>query len=133
MFKEDLALIRDYCEDDKAFIVKSWSKGIYYGNKWFRSIDFDAFWAAYPPLIEKLIVRSKIRIASLKEDPQVILAFCVTEKDDTIMHFIFTKYAFRNIGLARWLYPKTITTFTHLTETAYSLWPEGTKFDPFKL
>jgi hypothetical protein len=72
-------------------------------------------------------------VACLKEDPDVILGYSVT--DGTRIHWVHLKAAWRGIGLARSLIPKNADSASHMTKIGLAItkkYPQ-IKFRPFSL
>jgi hypothetical protein len=138
MNKSELILIRDYNkENDKAFVIATWLRGLYYGDTWFALIKKQTFMNYYAKLIEMLIdgQTTKIKVACLKEDPTVIIGYVVLSRNhDNILHWAHVKKPFRGIGVAKDLTPKSVNTVTHLTKPGVSILKKKEwLFNPFLL
>lgn len=122
-------------EKDRPFVLSTFLKGLYYGESWFRLINKDVFMTCYHSFLEKFLDSPgvQVTIACLVEDPEVIIGYSVTT--NTVLHFIFVKKAWRNIGVAKMLLPKTVSAVTHLTDLGKKLLPKlpGAEFNPFLL
>jgi hypothetical protein len=131
MNKKDLVAIRPFEENDRNLIYVTWLKGLRFGNDWFESIPQDIYFENYHKVIDSILIRPKIEIniACLKDDPSVILGYVVFESD--ILHYLFVKPVWRNIGIARDLCPKNIKTTTHLTSLGQAIMPKHITFNPF--
>lgn len=134
--KEDLnqlIQIRQGREDDRAFIMATWLRGLYYGNPWFKEIEKDNFMKNYHQIITKVLTKPdiSINIASLKDDEDVILGYSITEPK--ILHWIFVKETFRRIGIGKALIPQDTDVTTHLTIMGKKLKPMKMQFDPFSI
>lgn len=130
----DLITYRNAVISDKPFILATWLKGLRFGNSWYRLIDDKAYFKVYHAVIESLLTKPGviIKVACLKEDEQVILGYSVFEGNRA--HWVQVKKAWRNIGIARSLLPKEITTVSHLTETGKSIiLKKKWLFNPFML
>jgi hypothetical protein len=133
--KEDLIAIRPYKEEDKNFILATFLRGVYYGDSWFSLIPKNIFMAHYHIFAENLIARPgvSIRIACLKEDPEVILGYSISKGD--AIDWVFVKNAWRGIGIAKSLVPDGVKFVTHLTKSGLAIikkHPE-VQFNPFAL
>lgn len=131
--KADLIEIRDYLPGDHNFILATWLRGLRYGNEWFSLIDSDAYYENYEKVIKAILTRPNtvVRVASLKDDPEVILGYSVYADD--VLDWVFVKKAWRNIKIAKSLMPSTVKVVTHLTKTGVSMlkkYPE-VRFNPF--
>jgi hypothetical protein len=140
--KSNLVAIREVVADDKAFILATFLRGLYYGDGWFRDIPKDIFMKEYHKLAEHLLTKegTQIVVACLREDHDVILSYAILgwepyAKSPNKLHFVFTKSAWRKIGLAKSLVPNTINTVTHLTKTGQMLMKKHPSiiFNPFAL
>lgn len=134
MKSSDLIAIRDAVDADKPFILATWLRGLRFGNDWFLTIDPKAYFKSYHDVIANIINKSHttIKIACLKEDPNVILGYCVY--NNNAIHWVFVKKAWRSIGIAKNLVPENIKTVTHITDVGKSITiKKGYTFNPFAL
>lgn len=118
--KRDLIVFRDGIEHDYPLIFASWLKGLYYGNQLYGDIPSELYYAVYHQVVEQLLKTAKVKIAALKEDPDVILGYSVY--DGNTLHWVFVKNAWRGIGLGRDLIPPELSTITHLTKVGRAIW-----------
>ena len=127
---------RDYLESDKNFIFASWLRGLYYGNSLFREMNKDVFMSNYHKVIEQILAldSTKIKVACLEEDPEVILGYAVLG-GPTRLHWVFVKSHWRGILIAESLIPPTVDTVTHITKSGLSLLRKhpNVQFNPFAL
>lgn len=131
MNKSDLFLVRDGVEDDRPFIFATMLRGLFYGDSWFSEVPKAIFMQEYHGIVERLLDTAEIRVACLKDDPEVILGYALINAPDTV-HFVFIKKAFRGIGIAKSLVPLTVTNTTHLTKAGLSIIKrKGIVFNPF--
>lgn len=135
--KRDLIAIRPYTPADYNFILATWLRGLYYGDSWFSLIPKDVFMKHYHNVIESLLSlpTTKVKIACLRDDPEVILGYVVVNQDDTVLHFCFIKKAWRAIGIARSLVSPSTKTVTHLTKLGQILLRKKPEivFNPFTI
>lgn len=113
--------IRDYKPEDKAFIMATWLRGIYYGDSWFSQVPKQIFMDNYKKFLEVLIDKGTVKIACLIEDKDVILGYSVLSKDFSVIHWVFVKSAFRNQGIGRSLVPQYPSSVSHLTKLGKEL------------
>lgn len=130
----ELIVLRPWNPDtDKPFVMSTWIKGLYYGDSWFSLIPKDVFMSNYHPFLERLLDSPgvEVTVACLVEDPDVIVGYSVTT--NTALHWVFCKKAWRRIGVARLLLPKTVSAVSHLTDLGRKLLPAlpGAIFNPF--
>lgn len=129
MTKKELVTQRDAEYTDMPFIYRSILMGTYHGNRpakgmkidsrypvdFFSSIDQDTFMKEYHNFLELQFIRegTKIRIACLVEDNDVIVGFSVFLRET--LHFVFVKPDWRRIGIANDLIPSEINNVSGFT------------------
>lgn len=132
---EALIYIRDYVPGDKNFVMATFLRGLYYGESWFTCIPKDIFMINYKNIAEIMVENPKniIKVACLKEDPDVILGYSLLSADYMTVHWIFVKSSWRKQGIGRALMPSSPTIVTHLSELGKKLLPKlnGAIFNPF--
>lgn len=139
MQKADLIAMRGYLPEDENFIYKTWLDGLKYGNSpnkldqdtdesnehWFKyafeEIEYKTFCEKYRKIINHILSKSgvSVKLACLKEDPGVIVGYSVADRD--ILHWVYVKVAWRNIGIASDLVPDNVTYVTHLTKPGIAI------------
>ncbi len=133
--KNDLVTLRDFQPADKNFILSTWLKGLRYGNDWFEAIESKIYFEFYHNVIEIILSRpdTVVKVACLKDDPEVILGYSVYAGNR--LDWIFVKKAWRSIGIAKSLVPESITIVSHLTTVGKSILRKrpGVLFNPFSL
>jgi hypothetical protein len=125
----NMILVRDVREEDLPLIYSTWLLGLYHGCDWFGRIKKDSFFANYKVSLEKRLPHCTIKVASLKEDPDVILGYVCYRGN--VLDWLFVKKAWRKMGIAKMLMPQNINVCTHLTKVGRSLKPKEWDFDPF--
>lgn len=132
---EGLYNIRDYVESDKNFILATFLRGVYYGETWFSMIPKQIFMDNYKKVAEHLVKTSTIKVACLKEDPEVILGYSILSNDQQNIHWVYVKAAWRLKGIARSLTPKYPGVITHLSKVGILLLSKfkNVTFNPFAL
>ncbi len=122
-------------QNDLNFICSTWLRGLYYGNSWFREIDKDLFMENYNKVVHSILSKENVeaRISCLKEDPDTILGYAILEPQRNAIHWLYTKDAWRKLGIAKHLLgnKEKWQTVTHLTELGKSIKPKHYKFNPF--
>lgn len=125
MQKADLVVIRDYMTEDLSFIMSTWLRGMYHGDSWFSQVPKNIFMECYHRVLENLLARpeTKVKVACLKDDPSVILGYSVFRniQNVTILDYVFVKFAWRTIGIAKSLIPENLYAVTHLTKAGASI------------
>ena len=130
--KTNLIDVRPGVNADRAFIISTWLKGLRFGNAWYGLIESATYYQVYHLVIETLLDKpeTKIDVACLKDDPEVILGFAVHDKQR--LHWVHVKRAWRKIGIAKRVVPKNTKTVSHLTEVGRVLMlKHDLKFNPF--
>lgn len=96
--------IRDADESDINFIFNSWLRGFRQGSLC-KHVDNTVYFSEQHKLVEKLLKRCKVRIATSPDNPADILGYMVYEHIDGIftLHFCYTKHTFRALGVLRQL------------------------------
>ena len=134
---EQLCEIRDYRPKDEAFIMTTFLRGVYYGNSWFSLIPKRIFMENYRKIAAALLQKptTTVKVACLKEDPDVILGYSILSSNFTTVHFVFVKKPWRGLGLGRALTPALASQATHLTNLGRILLPklESCVFNPFSI
>jgi hypothetical protein len=128
-------LIRDLRVGYMDFIYANWLNSLRQGNDYFKLIDSVAYYLTYKKFLRLVLERplTRISMASLADNPDVLLGFVVTEEQT--LHYIYVPKESRHIGIARSLagMPKS---FTHLTRTGMKIWNKPAYkhlvFNPFQ-
>ncbi len=123
MTRDELMVVRPYIESDKNFIMATFLRGLYYGDSWFSEIPKSVFMSHYHKVIEFLLDKdtTEIKIACLKDDPEVILGYSILTPSTNVVHFVFCKKSWRAIGIAKALVPDSTKVATHLTKLGLSI------------
>lgn len=134
MNRSELIAVRDALPSDRNFILATWLRGIFYGDSWYSEVPKNIFMEQYHKVVEYIISnpKTRVKVACLKEDPEVILGYAVLNQDQTALNFVFVKKSWRTIGIAKQLVPLTVTTVTNLTKVGLSISKrKGLHFNPF--
>lgn len=127
--------IRHPKESDISFIMATWLRGLYYGESWFSEIPKNIFMSNYKKIAQATLISPKVevRVACLKEDPDVILGYSIVSKNQEAVIWTFVKTAWRRQGIGKSLIPSNPKYVTHLTALGKTLMPKlpATKFNPF--
>lgn len=133
--KSELITTRPGKMEDASFIFATWLRGLYHGDSWFKIIPKKIFMENYHRVVEKILSSPgvEVKVACLKDDPDVILGYSVYKEDR--LHWIFVKISWRNIGIAKSLAPQNVLTITHLTKVGLNIMRKYPKliFNPFAL
>ncbi len=127
--------VRDMVDGDKSFIMATFLRGLYYGDSWFSLVPKDIFMKNYKTMAESVVDNRKavIKVACLKEDPNVIIGYSILSSDYQAIIWCFVKKAWRERGIGRSLLPQYPTAATHLTVLGKTLMHKypGIVFNPF--
>lgn len=127
--------IRDYRPTDEAYVISTFLKGNYYGHSFFRTIPQDVFFSNYRKIAEHFTRSGKatIKIACLKEDPDVAIGCSIMSTDFQILHWVHVKTPFRKHGIGRSLVPAHPRSVSHMNDLGFNLLHKlpNTIFDPF--
>ena len=127
--QKDLISIRDYNSTDRNFILATWLRGMYYGDTMFSHIPKNIFMENYHRILERFLLAPGviIKIACLKDEPEVILGYSVSRKlqhgeaDVVVLDWMFVKSAWRKIGIGKLLIPNRVNACTHLTKVGLAI------------
>lgn len=129
--------VRDGKKEDHNFILATFLRGLYYGDSWFSLMPKDLFMANYKKVIEILLNSPKVtvKVACLREDPDVILGYSILSADYQNIHWVYVKSAWRKKGIAKALLPQYPTAVTHLSSLGKQLMLKfpNTVFNPFAI
>jgi hypothetical protein len=139
---KEAIVVRSYTNLDRNFILATWLRGLYYGDTWYSAIPKAIFMENYHRILERFLAHPSvtIKVACLKEDPEIILGYSVTrlikhgEADISVLDWIFVKSAWRKIGVAGMLLPSRLNAVTHITKTGLSILKQklpNVIFNPF--
>ena len=125
MRKEDILDIRPFKKEDEPFIYSTWLQNLYVNTRWRTPPTRRAFFK-YHDVIEHILRKpnTKVDVCCLKDDPDVIVGYCVHEKTpvDVILHWIYVRGDWQRKGIAYDLAPKHITVVTHMTKIGERIW-----------
>ena len=96
--------LRTLTEEDKPFIFNSWLKSYrfsHFGEKITNTIYFED----HHKIIENILKKAKVVVACNEEDPSQVYGYIVggAEEGIFILHFIYVKHTFRNMGIGKTL------------------------------
>lgn len=135
---ENMWTIREPNKKDIAFIYATWLNSLYY-DSWFKGIQKSVYFDNYKKVIDHILSYAKVSISCLKEDPNTILGYLVSEDPDVI-HYLFVKEAFRRFGIAKSLFDHNFISpermlITHRTRQANQILNTKSQFtyNPFLL
>lgn len=130
-FDEHL-MIREVKPEDLNFIYATWLRGLYHGNDFYNQIDKQSFFKNYQAYLDRLfrMPAISVRVAAFQDDPDTLVCYGVFSNHT--LHWIFTKPAWRKMGIAkRLLGDYKIEQVSHLTKVGKAIKPREWKFNPF--
>lgn len=96
-----MIILREAADTDRNFITGTWTRGARFSNEYFKAMDSDAYYALHAKLMVGLANTSKIIIACLQAEPDVIIGYAIGS--ELVLHWLYVKPAFRKAGIARTL------------------------------
>lgn len=134
----DKWILREPKDSDLSFIYATWLNSYHY-DSWTKQIQKSVFFENYKLVIDEILLNSKIKIACLPIDHDIILGYLVYDEPN-ILHYCFVKNDFRQFGIANSLIAESLSvkasiTITHRTKTLLSIIraKQNITFNPFKL
>jgi len=131
--------IRSVEKNDYPLIFNSWLKSL---SKSFSLMDKDMYYQGQHRLIERLLQTSKCHVAVDSEDESIIVGYLVESalQDVNVVHYIYVKKDFRNMGIAENLlenaniHKGSNIIYTHATVSGVALAQVyGAFYNPFLL
>lgn len=133
--------LRPYSQDDIPFIQSSWGSSYYGGINYRAMLGPDEFHHFHRPIRDRFFKRpdSAVIVCCAVEDPKLIMSWMAVERPNgtemMIIHYIYTKEAFKNEGLATKLLSSLNATreifYSHSTEKIEKIinrsWPKYEK------
>lgn len=121
--------VRPAAPTDLPFIYSTWLRSLYWNHPYYGLIDKKTYFDHYKVVIERLVADSEVSVFCLKSSPDVILGYCVWQRNR--LHWIYVKRAWRRFGIGKRLVPPGIDTVSHLSPLGLKLKPPSWKFNPF--
>jgi len=105
MDKGPLKKTRELKESDENFLFSSYLKSFRCSSDNLRMSN-DIYYYNFKKLINKLIEKSKVVILCDDEDDDLVYGYCIYDsfEEILILHYVYIRYTFRKLGLARYLY-----------------------------
>lgn len=116
-----------------ALIYSKWLRSLRFGNPLFKKMESNEYYKNYHLYLENLLKKpdSVVRLAALTDDRDVVLGFAVSRED--VLDYVHVHKDYRKIGIGSALFPKSTTTFTHITMTALKIWQENERYKSLNL
>lgn len=93
--------IREVRPSDINFIYATWLRSFRYGSTLGKSLTNTVFFFEYNKVIDNLLSKSTVLVACLENDEEIVFGYIVYEED--IIHYVFIKESFRQMGIAKML------------------------------
>lgn len=102
--------IREVTQADRPLIFATWLRAYRHGSHFPRRIRDGIFFAAHHDIVEELLARSNVRVATPPDEPEVVLGWSAVETleppdastpSPVAVHFVYVKPPFRRAGVAR--------------------------------
>jgi len=109
--------VRNYKQTDHNYLLNSWLKcNRYEGDN--KQLNSETYYKTYEPLYKKLIKQSKILIACMAEDVDVILGYVVylQLEDTTVLFHLQVKKEIQLKGIAKLLLSSAGSPLKFITE-----------------
>ena len=100
--------IREAIGSDLPFIFDTFLKSYKMNSVIGKACRNGVFFDNYRLILDQILDESSILVACHKDEPTVIFGYIIHDK--SILHYIFIKEAFRNLGLAKALYMEGLKT-----------------------
>ena len=116
---EDLVELRIAGDEDLNFIRHSWLRSLHSFGHGRTDITTKQFFSGHSKLVNKCLERSFCLLATPNNMENIIVGYVVWEpgSDTSLLHYVYTKSDYRNMGLASFLI-ETVRGDTKLIATA---------------
>lgn len=99
---DDLPItLREPTADDLGYLFSSWLKSAR-GEGAHRHMANDVYFGAMKPRVTEALRRGRIVVACNPDDPWAIYGWICFEP--SVIHYVYVKYTFRHLGVARRLF-----------------------------
>lgn len=125
--------IRPATEADISFLFNSWLKS-YKASPAVKSVPGAVYFDAQHKVLEQIFKRSQVLVACAPTDHNQIFGYCCTEIVDgvNILHYAYTKEAFRRMGLQALLLEEAKLTDSYFYSHYTKLFAEQIRRNNFK-
>lgn len=95
--------LRPATSEDMPFFYSATLQSHFYSSPSCSNVLPSIYYPEHKKTLQRLLERPSIflTIACLKDDPQVILGFMLSEARENVLHYMYVKRAFRRFGVAR--------------------------------
>lgn len=88
-------------ESDFNFIISTWLRSYRHASYFAKRITDKVYYKYQNEICKQLLSKAIVWVACDKEDENVIYAYTVIDPNSLCVHFMYTKSAFRQLGLAK--------------------------------
>ncbi len=108
--------IRPAKKEDIPFIYSTWTKSYKYGSVLGKSCSGDVFFPEYNRVIDWILSQPNVSIEISCDPDQIDVIFGYAVFQHEVLHYVFVKEAFWNLGIGKSLLNRSnIQFFTHKT------------------
>jgi GNAT superfamily N-acetyltransferase len=128
--------LRGMRDEDRNYVLSSWLRSYAAKGRDARDyVEHARFFDDYAPIVRSLLDRSQVIVASLREEPDVIVGWASVEGD--ALHYVLVKPRWRRLGVARWMlndFAALPVAYTHRTSDAMRCpIPDGWSYRRFRV
>lgn len=118
----------------RSYADSPWARAMTHREDWRRGITSPAYWSGHHALIDQLLSRATLTIATWPEDTWTIVGFACTEGD--VVHYVYVTQDYRRGGVAKRLLESfdgmVRVRFSHLSRACLALpIPAHWTYDPY--
>lgn len=124
-------LVRIATPEDLVFIRSSWKTDAWKSSSAGKRMSHRVFAEGMTSRIARLIPKSTLYVAYLKEVPDEVLGWLCLEDD--VIHYVYVKAAYRRHGIAKGLCDGKVRWYSHATNETGKAFMESVKaqYNPF--
>lgn len=132
---------RPMTDTDTSFVFSTWLKS-YRHSDFAKHMSNDVFFSYHKELVASILEDATVTMLVNADDPDQIYGYGVQHKvgNRSITHFVYVKYSFRKLGLAKSLaehmklFPDDVNFITHLPRNyPYFQRKYGLEYNPYLL
>jgi len=130
----DLVELRFAGDNDLNFVRHSWLRSLHSFGHGRNDVSNELFFKGHSKLVNRCIDRSFCLVANPNDMENIIVGYIVWEQgaNNTLVHYIYTKSDYRNMGLAKYLI-ETVRGDKEITATARGMRFRDFNYNPYLL
>lgn len=121
--------------NDIPFIKDTFLYSLYNGNSDYRRMEKNTFMREYSRIIDSIILSPEtfVKVAHLPDDEDIIISYSIVQykEDHSILHYVYTKKAWRGQKAHELLLPTSYKYYTHITRQWLAIKPKESNYNPF--